>query len=132
MENLKWIPMLGLFLGGLSLQVSAALLAHMFEIDMTWGATAKELEFSNFFIEVPKILKKFKWSMIFAIVSIIGIIVLACAPFVPYSWRIQDFVAILPMCTVVISHLLFPIALNPASKFPSLTHIYHHITNFYL
>jgi hypothetical protein len=30
----------------------------MFEIDMTWGATAKEAEFSNFFIEVPKVLKK--------------------------------------------------------------------------
>lgn len=57
-ENFKWTIMLAIFLGGLSLHVSQALLAHMFEINMTWGATSKEAEFSNFFIEVPKVLKK--------------------------------------------------------------------------
>lgn len=57
-ENFKWTLLLAIFLGGLSLHVSQALLAHMFEIDMTWGATSKEAEFSNFFIEVPKVLKK--------------------------------------------------------------------------
>jgi cellulose synthase/poly-beta-1,6-N-acetylglucosamine synthase-like glycosyltransferase len=57
-ENFKWTFMLAIFLGGLSLHVSQALLAHMFEIDMTWGSTSKEAEFSNFFIEVPKVLKK--------------------------------------------------------------------------
>jgi hypothetical protein len=57
-ENFMWTLMLAIFLGGLSLHVSQALLAHMFEINMTWGATSKEAEFSNFFIEVPKVLKK--------------------------------------------------------------------------
>ena len=57
-ENFKWTFLLAIFLGGLSLHVSQALLAHMFEIDMTWGATSKEAEFSNFFIEIPKVLKK--------------------------------------------------------------------------
>ena len=56
-ENFKWTFLLAIFLGGLSLHVSQALLAHMFEINMTWGATSKEAEFSNFFIEVPKVLK---------------------------------------------------------------------------
>jgi hypothetical protein len=32
LENLKWILMLSIFLGGLSLHVSQALLAHMFEV----------------------------------------------------------------------------------------------------
>lgn len=96
------------------MHVSLALLAHMFEIDMTWGATSKEAEFSNFFIEVPKVLKRFKYSIAFALISIIGMIILACAPFVPWSWRIKDFIAILPMSTVAASHLLMPIALNPA------------------
>lgn len=113
-ENIMWIPMLAIFLGGLSLHVSQALLSHMFEIDMTWGATGKEAEFSNFFIEVPKVLKRFKFSILFALVGIIGMIVLAVAPFVPYDWQITDFVAILPMSTVTASHLLLPIALNPA------------------
>lgn len=57
-ENFKWTIMLAIFLGGLSLHVSQAILCHMFEIDMVWGATSKEAEFSNFFLEVPKVLKK--------------------------------------------------------------------------
>ncbi|TVY37086.1 hypothetical protein LSUB1_G006438, partial [Lachnellula subtilissima] len=113
-ENFKWTIMLAIFLGGLSLHVSQALLSHMFEINMTWGSTSKEAEFSNFFIEVPKVLKKFKFSMIFSIVGIVGMIVLATAPFVPYDWQIKDFIAILPMATVTVSHLLLPLALNPA------------------
>jgi len=106
--------MLGIFLGGLSLHVSSALLAHMFEIDMTWGATSKEAEFSNFFIEVPKVLKKFKFSMIFSILGIGGMIVLAVCKAIPPDWMITDFVAILPMATVTVSHMLLPIVLNPA------------------
>ncbi|KAK4102336.1 hypothetical protein N658DRAFT_495691 [Parathielavia hyrcaniae] len=113
-ENFKWTFLLAIFLGGLSLHVSQALLAHMFEIDMTWGATSKEAEFSNFFIEVPKVLKKFKFSMLFASIFIAGMVILAVAPFIPYSWHITDFVAILPMATVAASHLLLPLALNPA------------------
>jgi cellulose synthase/poly-beta-1,6-N-acetylglucosamine synthase-like glycosyltransferase len=113
-ENFKWTIMLAIFLGGLSLHVSQALLAHMFEIDMSWGATSKEAEFSNFFIEVPKVLKKFKFSMAFALLAIVGMIILAVAPFIPHDWVITDFVAILPMATVSASHFLLPLALNPA------------------
>ena len=112
--NFKWVFMLCIFLGGLSLHVSQALLAHMFEIDMTWGATGKEAEFSNFFIEVPKVLKSFKYSLSFSLLCIIAMVILATAPFVPYDWQIKDFVALLPMATVWISHFLLPIALNPA------------------
>lgn len=113
-ENFKWTFLLAIFLGGLSLHVSQALLAHMFEINMTWGATSKEAEFSNFFIEVPKVLKKFKFSMLFSLLFIAGMVILAVAPFVPVQWRITDFVAILPMATVATSHFLLPLALNPA------------------
>ncbi len=112
--NFKWTFMLCIFLGGLSLHVSAALLSHMFEIDMTWGATSKEMEFSNFFIEVPKVLKRFKFSMAFSIFGILGMIILATGTFIPPDWQIKDFVAILPMATVTASHLLLPIVLNPA------------------
>ncbi|TKX22066.1 hypothetical protein C1H76_5699 [Elsinoe australis] len=114
LENLKWILMLAIFLGGLSLHVSSALLAHMFEYDMQWGATSKEAEWSNFFVEVPRVLKSFKYSIAFAVMGIVGMVVMATAPFVPWDWRIDDFIAILPMSTVVFSHLTLPIALNPA------------------
>jgi hypothetical protein len=52
--------------------------------------------------------------MLFSMTFIVGMIILATAPFIPYSWHITDFVAILPMATVAASHLLLPIALNPA------------------
>ena len=113
LENFKWIAMLAIFLGGLSLHVSQALLAHMFEINMTWGATSKEVQFSNFFLEVPKVLKSFKWSMVFSLLSIIAMIVFASAPFVPWDWRITDFTAILPFATVAISHACLPL-INPS------------------
>ncbi|ORY18874.1 glycosyl transferase family group 2-domain-containing protein [Clohesyomyces aquaticus] len=113
-ENVKWILILAIFLGGLSLHVSKALLAHMLEIDMSWGATSKEAEFSNFFIEAPKVLKRFKFSISYALMGISGMIVLATASSIPPSWHITDFVAILPMATVTVSHLLLPIVLNPA------------------
>ena len=113
LENLKWVPMLAIFLGGLSLHVSQALLSHMFEINMTWGATSKEAENTNFFKEVPKILKAFKFSFLFSTIWIIMMIVFATASFIPYSWHITDFIAILPMATVTVSHFLLPIVLNP-------------------
>ena len=82
LENLKWIPMLAIFLGGLSLHVSQALLSHMFEIDMSWGATSKETEDSNFFAEVPKILKRFKFSMALSTCWILMMIIFAKASFI--------------------------------------------------
>lgn len=113
--NFKWTLLLAIFLGGLSLHISAAILAHMFGYNMTWGATAKEIEASNFFIEVPKIAKRFKFSMFFALTGITGMVFLALAPdaWVPWDWHIKDFVAILPLATVTGSHFLLPIILNP-------------------
>jgi hypothetical protein len=111
-ENFKWLLLLSLFLGGISLHVSQALLCHFFEIDMTWGATAKEVEETNFFQEMPKLLKRFRGTFIFCIFCI-GLMV-AGALALPVFWRITDFVAIYPLCTVVVSHFLLPIALNPA------------------
>ena len=80
----------------------------------TWGATSKEAEFSNFFIEVPKVLKRFKFSFAFSMLAIATMITLATGSLIPHIWQIKDFVAILPMATVAASHLLLPIALNPA------------------
>lgn len=94
------------------MHVSQALLCHFFEIDMTWGATAKEVEDTTFFEEMPRLLKRFKGTFIFCILCT-GIMI-AGALFVPVFWRITDFVAIYPLSTVVVSHFLLPVALNPA------------------
>ena len=69
---------------------------------------------SNFFIEAPRVLKRFKFSFAFSTITIAGMVILATADYIPYSWAITDFVAILPMATVSASHMLLPIVLNPA------------------
>ncbi|KAL9119564.1 MAG: hypothetical protein Q9187_003883 [Circinaria calcarea] len=109
--NFKWVFLLAIFLGGISLHVSQALLSHMFSIDMSWGATAKEVDNTTFFQEIPKLLKKFKFMFLWTIVTTAGIIVLATIA--PPLWRITTFQAIFPLAICVFSHFALPIALNP-------------------
>ncbi|KAF4535497.1 putative glycosyl transferase family 2 protein [Lasiodiplodia theobromae] len=110
-ECFKWVPLMTCFLGGLSLHVSQAILCHMFSIDMSWGATAKEAENISFFEEIPRVLKRFKYTFIFCIACIALMI---CGAYVfPPLWQVKTFVAIWPLCTIVGAHLLLPIALNP-------------------
>ncbi|KAK6503550.1 hypothetical protein TWF481_008564 [Arthrobotrys musiformis] len=79
---------------------------------MTWGATAKEKADSNFWIEVPRILKTFKW--MYLTMGSIAVFMIYCGCFAPPDWRINDFTAIVPLSTVVAGHLLLPFALNPS------------------
>lgn len=130
-ENFMWTPMMAIFFGGLSFHVSLALLAHLFHIDMQWGATSKEKENSNFFQEVPKILSVFKYlsvishfeihessisnlrnRYIFVILLTGGMIYLS--HWAPRGWTIDDFTAIVPMAVVLGSHALSPLVLNPS------------------
>lgn len=109
--NFKWILLLTIFLGGVSLHVSQALLCHMFSIDMSWGATAKEIIDTTFFEEFNKALRKYKVTFIWCITMIAVMIYLA--KFGPPFWRIDFLTAIFPLATVVVSHFLLPIVLNP-------------------
>ena len=111
LENFMWIPLLTIFLGGISMHVSQAILSHMFNIDMSWGATAKEVENSTFFKEVPKVLRKFRGTFAACVFAAAMMIVLA--HFVPPLWRIDLFIAIWPLGSIVFSHFFLPIALNP-------------------
>ncbi|KAG9677624.1 hypothetical protein KCU95_g15013, partial [Aureobasidium melanogenum] len=111
LTNFMWVPMMTIFLGGLSLHLSQALLSHMFGIDMNWGATSKEAENTTFFKEVGKVIKNFKFTFIFCILMSIGMVV--CAVAVPWNWRITQFFAIWPLATVLVSHFALPIVLNP-------------------
>ena len=110
-ENMNWIPLLTIFLGGISMHVSQAILSHLFSIDMSWGATSKEAENTTFFAEVPKIMKKFKVTFIFCIFCTAMMVVMA--RFVPPLWRIDLFISIWPMGSMIFGHFFLPIALNP-------------------
>ncbi|KIK65212.1 hypothetical protein GYMLUDRAFT_386618 [Collybiopsis luxurians FD-317 M1] len=114
LENFMWVPFFFFFFGGLSIHLSAALLAHMFSYNIKWEATKKEVERSNFFIEVPRIWKRYRHIMVLGFIAIATMIVLSL-DFVPPSWRIPgtSWAIILPLSIVVSGHMLFPIVLNP-------------------
>ncbi|KAI0019222.1 glycosyl transferase family group 2-domain-containing protein [Xylariomycetidae sp. FL0641] len=111
-ENIKWVPLMAIFLGGLSIHVSQAILSHFFSIDMSWGATAKEVEEVNFLEEVPRLLRRFKGTFLF-VLAILALIICGFYAF-PYQWRITYFASIWPLGWLAICHFLLPVALNPA------------------
>ncbi|OBZ72965.1 hypothetical protein A0H81_07226 [Grifola frondosa] len=80
-------PVTFFFFGGLSIHLSQALLAHLFSYNITWGATKKEVERSNFWLEVPKILKRFWISLVISF-AFIAAMVLLSTDVVPIGWRI--------------------------------------------
>lgn len=108
---MKWVPLLVLFLGGISFHVSQALLWHMTSVDMDWGATAKDMEILPFFEEFPKVMRKFRFSFVFCFVTAAGMI--ACAYSVPQIWQIKNFTPVFPLSSVVGSHFFLPLILNP-------------------
>lgn len=111
-ENFKWVLFLSVFLGGISLHLSQALLSHFFEIEMSWEATSKEAENTPFFEEVPRLLKRFKFTFIFSIAC--TTLMIAGKFAFPWNWQIGTFQAIYPLASIVVSHFAVPIALNPA------------------
>lgn len=110
-ENLKWIPMLTIFLGGISLHISQAIVSHLCSVDMEWGATSKEVENISFFQAIREVGKKFKWMFAFCIIMTVAMCV--CAFAIEEEWKITVLTAIWPMGTVIVNHFLLPIALNP-------------------
>jgi membrane glycosyltransferase len=110
-ENVKWVPCFTVFLGGVSMHICQALVSHMLSINMTWGSTSKEAEETNFFVEIPRILRNFRGTLIYCVLIAITMVVLA--QFAPEFWRINTFIACFPLATVISAHFLMPIALNP-------------------
>ncbi|KAJ7364628.1 glycosyl transferase family group 2-domain-containing protein [Mycena albidolilacea] len=113
-ENATWIPFFFFFFGGMSIHLTTALLAHMFSYNMTWSATKKEVERSNFWIEVPRIWHRFRLAFIICFGLIVMMIVLS-QPIVTPDWQIpgSSWAVILPLAIVAAGHILFPIVLNP-------------------
>ena len=81
---------------------------------MTWAATKKEVERSNFFKEVPKILNRFWLSLVLSIIAIVAMIILS-TELISVDWRIEGFnwAVIFPLAIVAGCHILYPVVLNP-------------------
>ncbi|EWZ30356.1 hypothetical protein FOZG_15845 [Fusarium oxysporum Fo47] len=107
----KWVALMFVFLGGISMHVCKAILCHMLSIDIGWGATSKEVEDTNFFKEISIIIAGFKYVFIFCL-AVTALMICGVYAF-PYLWRINELVAIFPLATVIFCHFFLPIALNP-------------------
>lgn len=106
------MPVFSIFLGGISLHVSKALLCHFFEINIQWGATSKEVERCNFIEEIPKIIKNFAGTFIYTF-GVTALIICGIYVFPPL-WQISTFATIFPLCVSIVSHFALPVLLNPA------------------
>jgi hypothetical protein len=86
----------------------------MFSYNITWGATKKEVERSNFFKEVPKILVRFRVALILCGLTICTMIAFAL-PVFPFDWSIpaSNWAVFLPIAISALSHIFYPIVLNP-------------------
>lgn len=105
---LRLTPILSFFFfGGLSIPVSQAILAHLFSYNITWSATVKEVQRSNFFKEIPKIIKRFWFQISFSVLVIAGMIVCS-TKLVPLQWRVDGsaWAVIFPLAYVSPRHLL--------------------------
>ncbi|KAK1780791.1 glycosyl transferase family group 2-domain-containing protein [Copromyces sp. CBS 386.78] len=111
-DNLKWIPMFTIFLGGISIHITQAILCHFFEIDMVWGATAKEVEEVHFGQEIVRILKRFKFTFLYCFLMT-GLIVAGWF-FFPHPWKIQKLYSVYPLASMAATHFALPVLLNPA------------------
>jgi hypothetical protein len=110
-ENLRWQPMYCFYFYGLSFHVNKALLAHILGYNMTWEMTKKEVEHSNFFLEIPKIVHKF-WVLYLIMLPLAGGVIYM-AFWAPLAWRIDQPIAIVPMCLLIVCHISLPFVLNP-------------------
>lgn len=79
----------------------------MFSLPIGWTATAKEVEVGGMFVNAQKVLKFFRWSLLFSITMLGGMIYLAW--FASPGWRISGITEIFPMATLVIGHITFPL-----------------------
>jgi hypothetical protein len=137
LDTLKWLPFLYVFLsradigiyvgspllascrsffffGGLSIHLSKALLAHMFSYNIQWGATKKEVERSNFFLEIPKIIKRFRVALVLSFLAIVMIVLFAIEDIMPIAWLIPrtNWSVIFPLALTAACHILYPVRIT--------------------
>jgi predicted lysophospholipase L1 biosynthesis ABC-type transport system permease subunit len=83
----------------------------MFSYNITWGATKKEVERSNFWLEVPKIVKRFWIALVVSVIVAAAMVVLSLN-IIPVGWRIPgwDWAVIFPLAITVGCHVLYPVS----------------------
>jgi cellulose synthase/poly-beta-1,6-N-acetylglucosamine synthase-like glycosyltransferase len=112
-EHVSWLFFMIIFFSGVSYHVSTALMAHLLSYDMTWGSTIKDLEDSNFFREIPAILKK-NWGMLTMCVVVLTGVGIVFSDVLPIEWQGHGgFFVYWPLILLTSGHILYHLVLNP-------------------
>ena len=84
----------------------------MFSYNITWGATKKEVERSNFFIEVPRILRRFWFAFAISFACFAAMVIFSLENVVTPDWLIPGsyWAVIFPLSLVGGCHVLFPVS----------------------
>lgn len=92
------------------LSVSFAILAHLFSYNISWSATVKEVESSNFFREVPRIWKRYYPTFIVC-GGLIGAMIVLSLNIVPRAFVVngKTWAVIVPLAMQCGAHILFPV-----------------------
>lgn len=110
--QIKFIPFAVVFFGGLPYHCLTALMSHLFGLNMSWGATLKDIDMVGFYKEVPMLVRRF-WRMdIICIIVVAGSAILT-TDLVPLEWRLYSVYKVFPLFFIFSLHLLYPIILNP-------------------
>lgn len=108
--EMKHVPVFMVFFNGLSFHLFLSVLSHLFQFEMQFGITAKEVKNRNFFEEVAYTVKEYRWC--YAFMSSLLLVIVAFF-FAPPPWRIRTAYSIIPLAGVIAGHFLAPIMLNP-------------------
>lgn len=79
----------------------------MFVLPIEWSSTAKELEEGGMFVGIDRVLKSFKWVLLFMVALLGGIIYLA--GWAPHGWKISAWTSILPLANLILGHIALPV-----------------------
>ncbi|GFZ47911.1 hypothetical protein JCM24511_05658 [Saitozyma sp. JCM 24511] len=110
-QQFKWIPFFALFFGGLSLSITQAFISHLFSLNMSWTTTAKTVVKSNFFLQVPRIWRRFWFQIVLSLVVLAGMIISTTAV-TPPGYRVTQMDVIVPLAVTYGCHLIWPFALD--------------------
>ncbi|KAK4689791.1 hypothetical protein P7C73_g331, partial [Tremellales sp. Uapishka_1] len=113
-DQIKWIPFFSVFFPGMSMPMSAALVSHLVGYNMTWSATVKSVEKSNFFLQLPIIWKRF-WPQIVFFTACVGAMIVTTIGVLPLGYQVspKNIEVLVPLGMVTAAHLLWPLVLNP-------------------
>lgn len=100
------------------MHVSIALIKHLFAREMSWGSTSKSVKSSPLVQEAPMILRKYRTVFAICLVLLAVMVVLGIA--VPEPYRINSFLALLPIAWMLSFSLFNPFLLNAQSYLAEL------------